>query len=51
MRNSDAVAYINTEKHNPNYLTSVEFQTERLHLTDDINEVINTADVLIFAIP
>ena len=51
MRNSDAVAYINTEKHNPNYLTSVEFQTERLHLTDAINEVINAADVLIFAIP
>ena len=51
MRNSDAVAYIKKEKHNPNYLTSVEFHTEQLHLTDDINDVINTAEVLIFAIP
>ncbi len=51
MRNSDAVSYIKKEKHNPNYLTSVEFQTEQLHLTDAINDVINTADVLIFAIP
>lgn len=51
MRNSEAVSYIKKEKHNPNYLTSVEFQTEKLHLTEDINDVINTADVLIFAIP
>lgn len=51
MRNSDAVAYIKKEKHNPNYLTSVAFNTEQLHLTDDINDVIKTADVLIFAIP
>ena len=51
MRNSDAVAYIKKEKHNPKYLSSVEFHTEQLHLTDDINEIIDTADVLIFAIP
>jgi len=51
MRNSDAVSYIKKEKHNPNYLTSVEFQTEQLQLTDAINDLINAADVLIFAIP
>ena len=51
MRNSDAVSYIKKEKHNPNYLTSIEFRTEQLHLTDDINDIIQTADVLIFAIP
>lgn len=51
MRNSDAVDYIKKEKHNPKYLSSVEFDTEQLHLTDDINAIIQTADVLIFAIP
>ena len=51
MRNSDAVAYIREEKHNPNYLTAVEFKTEQLNLTDDINDVISSSDVLIFAIP
>jgi len=51
MRNSDAVAYINQEKHNPNYLTSVEFKNEQLNLTDDINSIIKNYDVLIFAIP
>lgn len=51
MRNSDAVTYIKKEKHNPNYLSSVEFHTEQLQLTDDINEIIGSSDVLIFAIP
>jgi len=51
MRNSDAITYIKKERHNPNYLTSVEFHTEQIHLTDDINEIIHSSDVLIFAIP
>lgn len=51
MRNSDAVAYIKKEKHNPNYLTAIEFHTEQLNLTDNINEIISSSDVLIFAIP
>lgn len=51
MRNSEAVAYIRSQKHNPNYLTSVEFKTEQLYLTDSINEAVERADILIFAIP
>jgi len=51
MRNSDAIGYIKIQKHNPNYLTSVEFNTEQLFLTDNINEIVDFADVLIFAIP
>ncbi|MGB5556061.1 MAG: NAD(P)H-dependent glycerol-3-phosphate dehydrogenase [Flavobacteriaceae bacterium] len=51
MRSTDAIDYIKTEKHNPNYLTSVEFHTEQLALTDDINTAISEAEVLIFAIP
>ena len=51
MRNSSAIEHIQKEKHNPNYLTSVEFDTEKLHLTNDINEAVANADYLIFAIP
>lgn len=51
MRNSEAVAYIRDQKHNPNYLTSVEFRTEQLFLTDSIDEAVSRADILIFAIP
>ncbi|MBT2160095.1 NAD(P)H-dependent glycerol-3-phosphate dehydrogenase [Zobellia barbeyronii] len=51
MRNSDAVGFINIQKHNPNYLTSVTFDTDQLELTDDINKAVDNSDILIFAIP
>jgi len=51
MRNSDAVGYINIQKHNPNYLSSVTFDTDKLKLTDDINVAVREADILIFAVP
>ncbi|MGB5315423.1 MAG: NAD(P)H-dependent glycerol-3-phosphate dehydrogenase [Robiginitalea sp.] len=51
MRNSDAIAYIHEHGHNPNYLTSVTFDLAKLHLTDQIDEAISHADILIFAIP
>lgn len=38
-------------QHNPNYLSSVEFHLDQLRLTNDINEMVSYADVLIFAIP
>jgi glycerol-3-phosphate dehydrogenase (NAD(P)+) len=51
MRNEAAIEHIKTERHNPNYLSSVEFDTTKLHLTSDINEAVLYADYLIFAIP
>ncbi|MEO9894281.1 NAD(P)H-dependent glycerol-3-phosphate dehydrogenase [Aurantibacter sp.] len=51
MRNTEAIDYIKQHKHNPNYLTSVTFDTNKLQLTDNINTVIKNADLLIFAIP
>ncbi len=51
MRNADAVNHIISHKHNPNYLSSVEFRTDLLDVTTDINHTITNADILIFAIP
>ncbi|WP_396192912.1 NAD(P)H-dependent glycerol-3-phosphate dehydrogenase [Flavobacterium sp.] len=51
MRNQSAIDHIKTHKHNPNYLSSVEFDTNKLRLTADINEAVEYADYLIFAIP
>ncbi|WPR72397.1 NAD(P)H-dependent glycerol-3-phosphate dehydrogenase [Flavobacterium sp. NG2] len=51
MRNEAAVEHISTYKHNPNYLSSVEFDIQKLKLTTDINEAVAYADYLIFAIP
>ena len=51
MRNQSAIDHIKTHKHNTNYLSSVEFDTNKLKLTADINEAVAYADYLIFAIP
>jgi glycerol-3-phosphate dehydrogenase (NAD(P)+) len=51
MRNEAAIEHIKTHKHNPNYLSSVEFDNKKLKLTNDINEAVAYADYIIFAIP
>ncbi len=51
MRSVYTKEHILKEQHNPSYLSSVEFHTEQLILSNDINESANWADVLIFVIP
>jgi glycerol-3-phosphate dehydrogenase (NAD(P)+) len=51
IRKSQTIEYIKKEQHNPSYLSSVEFDVNRLVLSDDINKVACSADVLVFAIP
>lgn len=51
MRNDAAIEHIQKYKHNPNYLSSVEFDTNKLKLTNNINEAVEYADYVIFAIP
>ena len=51
MRSVYTKEHILKEQHNPNYLSSVEFHTEQLKLSNDINEIADWADVLIFVIP
>jgi glycerol-3-phosphate dehydrogenase (NAD(P)+) len=51
MRNEDAIEHIKTHYHNPNYISSVEFDIKKLKLTSDINEAVGYADYIIVAIP
>ncbi|MFD2517236.1 NAD(P)H-dependent glycerol-3-phosphate dehydrogenase [Salinimicrobium flavum] len=51
MRSVYAIEHIKKQEHNPNYLSSVEFDINQLHLSNDINKIVKEADVLIFAIP
>lgn len=51
MRNQSSIDYIKENEHNPNYLSSAEFDENQLYLSSDINELVNYADILIFAIP
>ncbi|MCH7784107.1 MAG: glycerol-3-phosphate dehydrogenase [Bacteroidetes bacterium] len=51
MRSVYALEYIKKEEHNPNYLSSVEFDLSKLKLSNNINEMVTYADYLIFVIP
>ncbi len=51
MRNNAALEHIKKDRHNPNYLSSVEFDVSKLKLSNNINEMVSYADYLIFVIP
>lgn len=51
MRNTRAIEHIRQEEHNPNYLSSVSFDPNLLWLSDDINEIVTQAKVVILAVP
>src|SRR5690606_23978218 len=51
MRSKEAVDFIKKQGHNPNYLSSVEFNLKQLKLSNNINETVSCADYLIFVIP
>ena len=51
MRSVYTKEHLLKEYHNPSYLSSVEFKVDRLKISNDINEIANYADVLIFVIP
>jgi len=51
MRSVYALEHIKKQEHNPNYLSSVEFDTNKLKLSNDINEMVAYADYLILVIP
>lgn len=51
MRSAYIKEHLLKEEHNPNYLSSVEFDINQLKLSNDINEIATYADVLIFVVP
>ena len=51
MRNPDTIAQFKELGHNPRYITSVEFDIEKINFSHNIDEVITNSDIIIFAIP
>jgi glycerol-3-phosphate dehydrogenase (NAD(P)+) len=51
IRNPDNIQFIKTNKHNPNYISSILFDTSRIQFFSNITEVINESDILVFAVP
>ncbi len=51
LRKKGNIQHIKTHHHNPNYLSSINLDVDKLSLFDDINETIAQSGILIFAIP
>jgi glycerol-3-phosphate dehydrogenase (NAD(P)+) len=50
-RKEEDIEYIKKYHHNPRYLSSVEFDTDKLHLTADIHKAVQESEILILAVP
>jgi glycerol-3-phosphate dehydrogenase (NAD(P)+) len=51
IRNPEKAEYIKSHLHNPDYLSSVEVHPNWVSICTDLQEVLNTCDTLILAIP
>jgi glycerol-3-phosphate dehydrogenase (NAD(P)+) len=51
MRNESSIDHIKKYKHNPNYLSSVEIRLPEQNISNDIVQVISSADMVLLNIP
>src|SRR4051812_885857 len=51
VRNADTVELISKYRHNPNYLSDVEINLEKVSVTNDLASCIHAADIVILAVP
>lgn len=51
VRNTKISNHIKSRKHNPQYLSSVNFDISLLYMSDDISEVVESSDVLLLVVP
>jgi len=51
MRNADKAKYINKYLHNPRYLSSVQFERDKISVSNDLTEIISKSDLIVIATP
>lgn len=51
VRNREVLESLNTEGHNSRYLSDVEFNRNLINPSDDLNRVVDEADIIIMAVP
>lgn len=51
VRTEEKATYIKANKHNPDYISSIEIHPELINVTHDLTSVIEHADALLIAIP
>lgn len=51
IRSSATIEYFNRFRHNPKYISDIEFDITRIHFFNSITDAIESSDILLFAIP
>ena len=51
VRNGDIIEHVRKYGHNPNYISAAQLDAERLDMRTDLTAVVDTADVLVVAVP
>ncbi|MEI9946772.1 MAG: NAD(P)H-dependent glycerol-3-phosphate dehydrogenase [Chitinophagaceae bacterium] len=51
IRNEQNIQHIQKQRHNPSYLSSVEFDVSLLKMSSDVKEVIKNSDTIVVAVP
>lgn len=51
MRNEQNIKHMQLRRHNPSYLSSVEFDLSLVSLSSDIKEVVKNSDIIVVAVP
>jgi glycerol-3-phosphate dehydrogenase (NAD(P)+) len=51
VRSDETIEYFKKFKHNPKYISDIEFDVSRINFYSSIEEVITASDILVFAIP
>ncbi len=51
IREPEIIEHLREHHHNPKFLSTVDFEMDKLTLTDDINEAVSSSDTIIFVVP
>lgn len=51
VRNAETIKFMKKHGHNPNYVSSVMFDTTRITFSNDLKKIIAESDTIIFAVP
>ena len=51
MRDKDCMESILKFKHNPRYIQSIQFDTDKLNISTNVQEIVDDSDIIIVAIP
>ena len=51
IRRDDSIENFRRMEHNPNYLTSVRFNVDKIFFSSDLNKIVEAYDTLVFVIP